>query len=75
MILTRNYITQARTASGIDIFLGMFLLVSPWVLGYQTAGPGAIWNSVIVAALIAILAASSSFSKRTPTARNWSIGR
>jgi hypothetical protein len=70
-MLARNYVTQARTASGINIFLGISLLVSPWVFGYQAAGPGAIWNSVIVGALIAILAASSSFSKHTPTALYW----
>lgn len=70
-MFTRNYLTRARTASGINIFLGISLLVAPWVFGYQAAGPGAIWNSVIVGALIAILAASSSFPKRTPTAPNW----
>ena len=70
-MLTRNYVAQARVASGINIFLGILLLVSPWVFGYQAAGPGAIWNSVIVGVLIAILAASSRFSNHTPTARNW----
>ncbi len=70
-MLTQNYVTQARIASGINIFLGISLLVSPWVFGYQAAGPGAIWNSVIAGALIAILAAISSFSKHTPTGLNW----
>jgi SPW repeat-containing protein len=70
-MLTRNYVTQARTASGINVFLGISLLVSPWVFGYQAAGPGAIWNSVIVGALIAIFAANSSFSKHTRTGLNW----
>jgi hypothetical protein len=70
-MLAQNYVAQARTASGINIFLGISLLVSPWVFGYQAAGPAAFWNSLIVGALVAILAASSSFSKHTPTARNW----
>jgi SPW repeat len=65
-VLTRNYVTHARTANGINVFLGISLLVSPWVFGYQAAGAGAIWNSVIVGALIAVLAASSSFSKAHP---------
>ena len=70
-MLAQNYVAQARTASGINIFLGIWLLVSPWVFGYQAAGQGAVWNSVIVGALVAILAASGTFSKRTPTAPNW----
>lgn len=70
-MLAQNYVRQARTASGINIFLGISLILSPWAFGYQAAGPGAIWNSVIVGALIATLAASSTFSKHTPTARYW----
>jgi hypothetical protein len=66
-----NAMRRARTASDINILLGISLLVSPWLFGYQAAGPGAIWNSVIVGALIAILAASSSFPKHIPTAPNW----
>jgi hypothetical protein len=71
-MLTRNYAAQAaRTASGINILLGIWLLVSPWVFGYQAAGSAAIWNSVIVGVLIAILAASNCFSRRTRTGLNW----
>ncbi len=70
-MLTRNYAAQARTPSGINILLGISLLVSPWVFGYQAAGSAAIWNSVIVGALIAILAASSCFSRHTRTGLNW----
>jgi len=71
MMLTRNYDAQARIASGINILLGIWLLVSPWVFGYQTAGSAAIWNSVIVGALIAILAAGNCFSHHTRTGLNW----
>ncbi len=71
IMLTRNYTPQARTASGINILLGICLLLSPWVFGYRTAGSAAIWNSVIVGALIAILAASNCFSEHVRTGPNW----
>jgi hypothetical protein len=59
-MLTRNSAAQVHTASGLNILLGIWLLASPWVFGYHTVGPAAIWNSVIVGALIAILAAKRS---------------
>jgi hypothetical protein len=70
-MFTRHYAAQARTASGINVLLGICLLVSPWLFGYQAAGSGAIWNSVIVGALIAILAASNCFSAYFRSGLNW----
>jgi hypothetical protein len=70
-MLTRNYDAQARIASGVNILLGIWLLISPWVFGYEAAGSAAIWNSVIVGALIAILAAGNCFSHHTRTGLNW----
>jgi hypothetical protein len=70
-MLTRNCAAEARVASGINILLGIWLLVSPWVFGYQAAGQAAIWNSVIVGALIAILAASNCFAQHVHTSPNW----
>lgn len=63
-MLTRDYAAEARAASGINILLGVWLLVSPWVFDYRAAGLAAIWNSVIVGALIAVFAASNCFSQR-----------
>lgn len=70
-MLTRSYADGVRAASGINILLGVWLLVSPWVFGYQAAGLAAIWNSAIVGSLIAIFAASNCFSRRIHTSRNW----
>jgi hypothetical protein len=70
-MLTHKYDTQARIASGIDILLGIGLIASPWVFGYAAAGSAAVWNSEIVGAFIAILAAGNSFSHRTRTGLNW----
>jgi prepilin signal peptidase PulO-like enzyme (type II secretory pathway) len=69
-MLNGNYDAQARAASGVNIVLGISLIVSPWVFGYA-AGSRAAWNSVIVGALIVILAAGNCFSYRTRTGPNW----
>jgi len=47
----RNYDTQARTASGINLVLGAWLVVSSWIFGYALDTAGA-WDSVVVGALI-----------------------
>jgi hypothetical protein len=48
-----NYASRARIASGTSILLGIWLLVSPWVFGYQVDGAPAIWNSVTVGGAVA----------------------
>lgn len=55
LTLTRDYAAQARTASGINILLGIWLIASPWVFDYS-ARP-AVVSSVCAGALIALLAA------------------
>jgi hypothetical protein len=60
--LTRDYSAQARTASGINTLLGIWLIVSPWMFDYS-GGPAV--NSVFVGTLIAILAASRVASLRS----------
>jgi hypothetical protein len=62
LTFTRDYAAQARTASGVNILLGIWLVLSPWVFGYS--GTPAVMNSVIVGALIAVLAASRLASLR-----------
>ena len=37
-MLTHNYDAQARIASGINILLGILLIVSPWMFGYERLG-------------------------------------
>jgi hypothetical protein len=73
LTFTRDYAAQARTASGINILLGIWLFVSPWLFGYSGVGLPAILNSVIVGSLVAILAASRQVSPRTSTGRSWVI--
>lgn len=67
----RNFMAEARIASGLNILFGACLIVSPWVFGYQATGLAATWNSVIVGTLIAILAAINCFSKHIYASPNW----
>ena len=60
---TRDYAAQARTASGINILLGIWLIASPWVFDY--GGRPAVVSSVMVGALIAIVAANRLASLRS----------
>ncbi len=55
LALTRDYAAEARIASGINMLLGIWLIVSPWVFDYS--GRAAVVNSVNVGALVALLAA------------------
>jgi hypothetical protein len=59
----RNFMTEARIASGLNILFGAWLIVSPSVFGYEGTGSPATWSSVIVGTLIAILAANHCCSK------------
>ena len=52
--LAHDYAGQARTASGVNILLGIGLIVSPWMFGYSEKA--AALSSVTVGVLIAFLA-------------------
>jgi hypothetical protein len=60
---TRDYAAQARTASGINVLLGIWLIASPWVFDY--GGRFAVVSSVMAGALIAIVAANRLASLRS----------
>jgi hypothetical protein len=49
-----NYATQAKTASGINLLLGVWLVASAWIFLYDGSSAGA-WNSVAVGALIFVI--------------------
>ena len=51
----RTY-ASARTASGINVLLGCWLIASPWIFSYS-ANSNAMWNSIVVGALVVLLAA------------------
>ena len=45
---------NVQVLSGINIVLGAWLIIAPFVLGYQTMV--ALWNNIIVGAIVLILA-------------------
>jgi hypothetical protein len=53
--LARDYAAEARAASGVNIALGIWLSLSPWVFDYS--GKSAMLSNLTVGALIALLAA------------------
>ncbi|HTV95200.1 MAG TPA: SPW repeat protein [Steroidobacteraceae bacterium] len=64
---TQKYAAQSRAASSINVLLGLWLLASPWIFGYHTLGMGPLWNSVIIGAVIALLAAGRVYSPQPRT--------
>jgi hypothetical protein len=54
--LAHHDAAPARTASSVNILLGLWLIVSPWAFDYS--GKSAVLCSVTVGALIALLAAA-----------------
>lgn len=62
---------QVKTASGINVILGLWFLISPWVYGYTAMHAGSVWNNIIVGIIIAILAAIRFFSPYSATWLSW----
>jgi hypothetical protein len=60
----------ARTASGINVLLGIWLVVSPWVFHYSAMAP-AMWSSVIVGGFIVVIAAIRLASWRDTAPFSW----
>jgi len=60
---TRDHAAQARTASTINMLLGIWLIASPWIFDY--GGRPAVLSSVMAGALIAIIAANRLASLRS----------
>ncbi len=49
--------SSARTASGINVLAGIWLIISPFVLGFWRV-PAATWDNIIVGIVVLILAAT-----------------
>jgi hypothetical protein len=62
---------QTQTASGINFLLGIWLIISPWVLGYAAAATGVATGNVIVGALILIFGAVRNRSPHMFTGLSW----
>jgi hypothetical protein len=69
--LTHDHSTQVRTASTINILLGIWIVISPWVYGIGSATSGMIANSIIVGGLILIFGAIRDASPHARTGFSW----
>lgn len=45
----------AQTFSGLNLLAGLWLIIAPWLLGYDTV-PAALWNDSVVGIAVVILA-------------------
>lgn len=66
-----DYAAQARSASGINVLLGIWLIISPWVFGYVSAGDQPMWNAVSTGGLVLILAATRYAQPHTGSGMSW----
>jgi hypothetical protein len=60
---------SSKLAAGINLLLGIWTFVSPWI--YGAAGNGNAWNNWIVGALVAIFAATRLSSARGAQGLGW----
>jgi uncharacterized membrane protein YiaA len=51
--------------SWIDTILGIWLFLSPFILGF-TAAPVVMWNALIVGVIVVVLSVWAAFSARSP---------
>jgi hypothetical protein len=68
---TRDLSTQIRTASGINLVLGIWLIISPWVYGYATTARNAMASSVIVGILVLIFGILRYSAPHSRTVLSW----
>ncbi len=55
--------------SGINIILGLWLIVSSWIVGY--ASPGMLWNNIVFGAAVVILSWIRLSVGSHPTIPSW----
>ncbi len=63
--------SQVKVASGISFLFGLWLIISPFVMGFSTLSAMAMYDAVIVGVIVAILSLIRFFSPGSSTALNW----
>lgn len=61
---------QVATASGLNLLLGIWLIVAPWVLDYSDV-TAAVWNQVTVGIVVAVLALARVAAPRQFASLSW----
>ncbi|MBV8177533.1 MAG: SPW repeat protein [Mycobacterium sp.] len=62
--------TQVQTASTINFFLGIWLLIAPFALGYSDSA-SARWNDIVAGAALLLLAGRSAFAPAKEAGLGW----
>lgn len=62
--------SNARTASGINVIAGIWLIIAPWALGYSNID-AAVWNDVLVGIAVVILAGIRTATPNRSTGVSW----
>jgi hypothetical protein len=65
-----RYLSQARTASGANAFLGAWLFWSPWIFADRSGG-SSFWADLITGSLIGVLAFMRALWPRDAIAFSW----
>ena len=67
---SQDHLAQARSASGVNVLLGCWLIASPWIFAY-TGNASAFWNSIVAGALVVLLAAGRFSLPRSSLGSSW----
>ncbi len=62
--------SPGRTASIINFFVGVWVLISPFVLRFTNVR-GAVWNNVVVGIVIMILAGTRAWARSSNIGLSW----
>ena len=62
--------TITKTASGLNVVAGIWLIVSPFILGYSGI-PAAMWTSVVIGAIVLMLAWVRIFNVDNVPSLSW----
>ncbi len=62
---------QVKVASGISFLFGLWLIISPFLLGFSTLSMTAMWDAVIIGIIVAILSAIRFFNPMSSSALSW----
>jgi hypothetical protein len=60
----------ARTASILNLLAGIWLIITPFWMGYWVA-PGPLWNNLIVGIVVAVLALIRAFAPAENVVLSW----
>lgn len=63
--------SQVKVASGLNVLFGLWLIISPFVMGFSALSTAAMWDAIIVGIIVAVLAAIRFFNTDSSSALSW----